>query len=181
MEKEQLRASLKPLGPVPHETSRKVVAGLFEWLSRRIPGTIGAYLAMQGEVDVSDLFERLPGWRWVLPRVERDLTCTFRDRDIPRETHQWGMRQPVDAGPAVAFTEMDVILVPGLAFDRSGGRLGRGAGFYDRVLALVRTDCQRIGVTVSHRIIDDVPAVDHDEPVEMLASEAGVIRCTPRK
>ena len=54
------------------------------------PGDIAAYLAMADEVNVAELSIGSPGWRWVLPRVEDDGTLTFRDRDVPRETHHWG-------------------------------------------------------------------------------------------
>jgi len=156
-----------------------VVAVLFSWLSTRLPGTAAAYLAMSDEVDVSALFDQLPGWRWVLPRIEGDRTITFRDRDVTRETHRWGMTQPSDQGRIVPVHEIDVFLVPGLAFDDSGGRLGRGGGYYDRVLARRRADSEAIGVTVAGRVIDTVPVVDHDQRVDWLATEDGVILTQP--
>ncbi len=160
------------------EISQTVVESLFRWLSARLPGTVSAYLAMADEVDVGPLFERLPGWRWVLPRIEPDLSLTLRDRALPRETHRWGMSQPVGDGEAVPVHQIDVILVPGLAFDTSGRRLGRGGGFYDRLLADRRTDCVAVGVTWSARIIDEVPVDAHDMPVDFLATENGVIQTT---
>lgn len=159
----------------------EVVGGLFGWLSRRLPGTIAAYLAMRDEVDVEPLFERLPGWRWVLPRVEPDASLTWRDRDLPREAHRLGMRQPVDDGPVIAVHEIDVFLVPGMAFDDTGARLGRGGGHYDRVLAIRRKDSEAVGVTVESRIIESVPVHDHDQRVDWLATENGVRECSPRR
>ena len=135
---------------------------------------------MPEEVDVSPLFTRLAGWRWVLPRVEVDRTLTFRDRDVARETHRFGMEQPVDEGPIIPFHEIDVFLVPGLAFDRSGGRLGRGGGFYDHILAHRRHDAVPIGVTVRERVVDLVPTDDTDQRVDWIADEDGVTECFPR-
>lgn len=157
-----------------------VTSTLFVWLSSRLPGTIAAFLAMSDEVDVSPLFERLPGWRWVLPRVEPDRSLTFRDRDVPSERHHLGMLQPVDRGPATPVDHIDVILVPGLAFDDSGARLGRGGGHYDRLLAQRRGDSDAVGVTVEERVIESVPVHDHDQRVDWLATETGVRRCSPR-
>ena len=77
--------------------------------------------------------------------------------------------------------EIDVFLVPGLAFDDYGGRLGRGGGFYDRVLAIRRADSEAIGVTVSSRVIPEVRVVDHDQPVDWLATEDGVIPTRPSR
>lgn len=174
MEKDELR---RLAGPIDTTAGLLVVSGLFVWLSRRLPGTVSAYLAMNNEIALDPLFERLPGWRWVLPRVEEDGELTFRDRDLPRERHELGMDQPIEQGSVIPIHDLDVILVPGLAFDPSGGRLGRGGGYYDRVLAQRRTDSKAVGVTVSSRIVARVPVHDHDEDVDWLATEDGVKEC----
>lgn len=179
MDKPALRAEIRAQGPVTPEESIQVAEGLFGWMSRRLPGTVSAFLAMPGEVDVSPLFTRLPGWRWVLPRVEPDRTLTFRDRDVPIERHRFGMDQPVDMGPVVPTNQIDLFLTPGLAFDRRGGRLGNGGGFYDRILSARRADAVAVAVTVTRRILDSVPMQDHDQRVDWLATEEGVIRCSP--
>lgn len=162
-------------------TSARVADSLFEWLSPRLPGTISAFLAMSGEVDVSPLFTRLPGWRWVLPRVEPDRSLTFRDHNVPIETHRFGMEQPTDTGPSVPFHEIDVFLTPGLAFDTCGGRLGNGGGFYDRVLTQRRADSTAIGVTIQSRVFEEVPMTEFDQRVDWLATEYGVTPCLPNR
>ena len=146
-------------------------------MSGRLPGTAAAYLALSDEIDVTPLFDRLPGWRWVLPRVEEDNTLTFRDRDLPLERHTYGMDQPVASGPATPVHEIDVFLVPGIAFERSGARLGRGGGFYDRVLVDKRSDAIAVGVATEQRVFDRVPALPHDQSVQWLATEEGVSEC----
>jgi 5-formyltetrahydrofolate cyclo-ligase len=181
MDKKSLRARMRAMGPLGAEVGDRVVAGLFAWLSPRLPGTITAFLPMQGEVDLRPLFDRLPGWRWALPRVEPDGRLTFRDLDAPRETHPFGMEQPTDSGPVIPVHEIDVLLVPGLAFDRSGRRLGNGAGHYDRVLASARSDAVTIGIAPDPRLVDEVPTDDHDQLVGWLATEAGVVSSLPRK
>ena len=180
MDKATLRARMRGFGIVDSRNGETVSEGLRAWLAARIPGTIAAYLAMSDEVEVSGLFTDLPGWQWVLPRVEPDGELTFRDRDVPREVHRLGMRQPVASGEAVPVHELDVVLVPGLAFDRTGARLGRGGGYYDRLLAEVRRDCVTIGVTVSSRVVDEVPMEGLDRHVDWLATETGVKECSPR-
>ena len=157
------------------------MSGLFNWLSGRLPGTVSAFLAMPGEIDLSPLFERLPGWRWVLPRVEPGRKLSFRDKDVARETHPFGMTQPADQGIEIPVHEIDVFLTPGLAFDLAGGRVGNGAGYYDRVLRRRRGDSIVIGITVSDRIFESVPMLDHDEAMDWLATETGVRECLPRR
>lgn len=157
-----------------------VVSGLFVWMAGRLPGTVSAYLALPDEVDVAPLFKRLPGWRWVLPRVEPNRGMTFRDRDVPREVHDLGMEQPVDTGNPIPLHEIDVFLVPGLAFDSTGARVGRGGGYYDRALAERRTDTDAIGVTLDERVIVSIPVCGHDQRVDWLATEGGVRECSAR-
>lgn len=178
MDKAGLRAWARAQPPVTDEANAAVVEGLFEWMSPRLPGTVSAFLAMAGEIDLSPLFARFPGWRWTLPRVEADRTLTFRDRDVPRETHSFGMEQPTAAGPVIPVPEIDVFLTPGLVFDRSGGRLGNGAGFYDGVLSERPADTQAVGITIDARVIKEVPMDDHDQRVDWIATESGVIRCS---
>ncbi|MCB1128600.1 MAG: 5-formyltetrahydrofolate cyclo-ligase [Verrucomicrobiae bacterium] len=75
---------------------------------------------------------------------------------------------PADA-PAASFEQLDLVLVPGLAFDRSGRRLGRGKGYFDRLLA--RTPCaRRWGVAFDVQIVDRVPAAPHDLNVHLLVT-----------
>jgi 5-formyltetrahydrofolate cyclo-ligase len=179
MDKAALRARMRSMGPLSSEVSDRIDAGLFAWLSQRLPGTITAFLPMEGEVDLRPLFARLPGWRWVLPRVEADRSLTFRDVGVPRETHPFGMEQPTDAGPVIPLHEVDVFLVPGLAFDRAGRRLGNGAGHYDRILSSARTNAVKIGIAPAARIVDEVPVDGHDELVGWLATEDGVVSSLP--
>ncbi len=173
-----MRARVRGQGPVDESKQALVRSELFRWLSSRLPGTVSAFLAMPGEVALSPLFERLPGWRWVLPRIEPGRQLSFRDKDIPREEHPFGLSQPVSQGPEVPVHEIDVFLTPGLAFDYSGGRVGNGGGYYDRVLAKRRRDSVAVGVTIDSRVFDEIPMQDHDQRVDWLASESGVTECS---
>ena len=179
MDKASLRAQMRSSGSLAAEVSDRIVAGLFTWLSARLPGTVTAFLPMEGEVDLRPLFSRLPGWRWALPRVEPDRSVTFRDVDVPRETHPFGMEQPSDVGPVIPIHEIDVFLVPGLAFDLTGRRLGNGAGHYDRILSSARADALTVGIAPAIRLVDEVPVDENDVPVGWLATEEGVISSLP--
>lgn len=179
MDKDQIRNRARGQPPVEPGVGLSVVSGLFVWLSERLPGTISAYLPLPDEVDVTPLFERLPGWRWTLPRVEDDGSLTFRDREVPREVHRFGMEQPVEQGQVTPVREIDVFLVPGVAFDATGGRLGRGAGYYDRLLAERRSDATAVGVATDMKMIESVPVFDNDQRVDWLATESGVRECSP--
>ncbi len=83
-----------------------------------------------------------------------------------------GIREP--AGPAQQQPALDVVVVPGIAFDRAGRRLGQGKGYYDRLLAT--TDATRIAVAFSCQIVDVVPADALDARMDVLITEDGVVR-----
>ena len=75
-------------------------------------------------------------------------------------------------GAAVSPDEVDLFVVPGLAFDAARFRLGRGGGYYDRLLARARPDAARIGVVLERWLADALPREPHDVPMTALATEA---------
>jgi 5-formyltetrahydrofolate cyclo-ligase len=98
-------------------------------------------------------------------RPEDRLTPTaYGPKEPPR-------RVPVDPG------EVDVVVTPGLAFDRRGCRLGYGGGHYDRYLGRLRPHALRVGVAFSIQILDKVPAEPGDQRVHVVVTDAGVIDC----
>jgi 5-formyltetrahydrofolate cyclo-ligase len=71
-------------------------------------------------------------------------------------------------------TDLDLILVPGLAFDRSGGRLGLGKGYYDRFLKCIRPDVPKIAPAFECQLVDEIPVSPHDVRVDMVVTEKAV-------
>lgn len=135
--------------------------------------TILAYAPMAEEADPTDavLALRERGIRTLLPRVrgdDLDLVRVADDRMLAIGFR--GIREP--AGPAVDPTVVDAVLVPGLAFDLSGGRTGHGGGHYDRLLARLPFDCLRVGIAFACQIVPRVPMQLHDEVVDVVVTEA---------
>ena len=112
-----------------------------------------------------------------LTRTAPGVTLTVHPFDAPRETHRFGFEQPAAGTEQIAAGDIDVVLVPGLAFSSDGRRLGRGAGYYDRFLAGV--DADKVALTTSDRIRDDLPREAHDVLMDWLATEDGVKAVTP--
>jgi 5-formyltetrahydrofolate cyclo-ligase len=79
---------------------------------------------------------------------------------------RFGIREPVDGCPQIPLNKLDFILVPGLAFDLQGCRLGRGKGFYDRMLAAVLG--KTCGVAFDEQIVRDVPVEPLDLSVDCI-------------
>jgi 5-formyltetrahydrofolate cyclo-ligase len=78
---------------------------------------------------------------------------------------------PAPVSPAVEAGSIDLAVVPGVAFDPTGGRLGRGGGFYDRYLARLRASCGRIGVCFDRQVVAALPRESHDERVDRVLTE----------
>ena len=142
--------------------------------------TVAAYVATPREVDVDDLLRELlaGGATLLLPWVDgarvhlaqvtdldADLVAGYRGVREPRAA----LRRPVDPSAA------DVVLVPGVAFDVSGRRLGAGGGHLDRLLAEVGPRPLRIGLAFGVQVVDEVPTQPHDAPVDLVVTEAGVV------
>jgi 5-formyltetrahydrofolate cyclo-ligase len=90
----------------------------------------------------------------------------------------WKILEPhPERCPVVAVEEIDLIFVPGLAFTRTGGRLGRGGGFYDRFLAGMRPGAMKVGVCFHAQLAGELPMEAHDHEVGVVVTEREVIRC----
>jgi 5-formyltetrahydrofolate cyclo-ligase len=95
-------------------------------------------------------------------------------------TTRYSILQPRADLLPLALDRLDVVLVPGVAFDAGGGRLGRGGGFYDRFLARVlsaRAQCVLVGICFDEQIVDLVPTDAHDVRVGMIVTPTRTVRC----
>jgi 5-formyltetrahydrofolate cyclo-ligase len=90
------------------------------------------------------------------------------------ERHRFGFLQPRADAPSVDPAAVDLVLVPGLAFDRHGGRLGHGQGHYDRLLPTLRPSIPRVGVTLDDLVVERLPTEAHDVAVTHLLTPSGV-------
>ncbi|GMR02033.1 MAG: hypothetical protein BMS9Abin20_0359 [Acidimicrobiia bacterium] len=153
-------------------SSEPVAAQLLQWPP--LHGVVATYLAMATEIDLGVLLE-LDRCRIGVPRIETSGMMTIRAfRPDRLETHPMGFEQPVEASQRIPPEDIDIVLVPGLAFDRRGGRLGHGKGFYDSLLAQLPASTARIGITTDASIVGALPTDDHDQPVDWIATESGI-------
>ncbi|RPJ33109.1 MAG: 5-formyltetrahydrofolate cyclo-ligase [Verrucomicrobiaceae bacterium] len=148
-------------------------AALERWLARQSAlRTIAVFAALPGEVDLMEVIARHPERRWVYPRVA-GVELRFHYVAHPQGElipGAFGVREPAPALPLVAVGEIDAFLCPGLAFDPRGGRLGRGRGFYDRLLAKARPGALKIGVCFPEQIVADTFPEAHDVLMDEMIS-----------
>lgn len=128
--------------------------------------TIAVYAPLPGEIDLAQTLLDHPERRWVFPRVAgHHLTFHTGEQLIPGA---FGILEPAVESPEVPLFEIDAFLCPGLAFDKKGGRLGRGRGFYDRLLAQARPDTLKLGICHPFQIVADTHPEPHDVPMNGL-------------
>jgi 5-formyltetrahydrofolate cyclo-ligase len=154
------------------------VKGLPEWRSAR---TVHVFASFGSEVDTAGLILSAleEGRRAVLPVVRRGTHELEHAAIRARSDLVRGYMGIPEPGPHCERVEpacVDLVIVPGVAFDEAGGRLGYGGGFYDRFLADTRAP--RVGVAFGVQIVGSVPRAAHDLPVDVVVTEAGVIRPT---
>jgi 5-formyltetrahydrofolate cyclo-ligase len=144
------------------------------------PGTIVAgFMPMKSEINPLPLLRALAdaGARLALPVVAgqgKPLIMRAWAFGEPLAAGVWGIREPEPAAPEVA---PDILIVPLLAFDRAGQRVGYGAGYYDRTIAAlrVRQPVLAIGLAFAAQEIAAVPATPHDAPLDLVLTEREVI------
>ncbi len=141
------------------------------------------YLGMGAEPDTARLMESLRalGKKVALPRIlpGRGMEARLVYSDTVLVRHPYGMLEPGEDCPLVGKDAIGLVLVPGLAFDPSGGRLGQGGGFYDRWLADYAGCTAALCRTAL--LLPQVPRAPHDRGVELVLTEHGLYRADAQR
>ena len=141
-----------------------------------------AYAAFGAELQTDGFVRRVlgDGKTLLLPRVERGGLGLYEVRNPAQDLAPgtWGIREPVpDRCPLGDPGRVDFALVPGVAFDRRGGRLGYGGGFYDRLISdVLPGGVPLVSGAFEVQVVDEVPAGPHDAPVDVVVTEGGIYR-----
>lgn len=151
----------------------------------QLPALISAkvimvYAAMRSEVDTSALIQ----WAWdhsktvgfpvAVPSM-RELVVVPVTAFEQLRPGTFGVLEPDPAAGVLRPQEIDVVIVPGVAFDPRGYRIGYGAGYYDRFLPKVKG--LAVGIAFSEQIYPMIPAAVHDVPVDLIVTDQQVLYC----
>lgn len=191
MEKVELRGQLRNclLGISPEqrkEKSRKACSNLIATEAFQNASIIMLYLSLPHELDTSDAI--LHAWQRgktvAVPKISWQqrhmIPVRINSLETGFSTGAMGLRNPTASVP-IPFGQIDLVVAPGLGFDRSGNRLGRGGSFYDRFFANKEVVASRCGLVFAEQVVDSIPTTESDEPVHFLVTDEEVIYCNGQK
>lgn len=179
-DKEHLRRALRARrSALPDQDRRRLSTAaarrLAELPELQAARFVALYAALPDEADPAPARAALEerGVRIALPRVHADGHLELVDATGDLAPGFRGVLEP--AGPPLPLDGIDVVVVPGLAFDVDGGRLGQGGGHYDRLLAATGSSTV-VGFAFAFQVIAHVPVLDHDQPVDVIVTDEAVHR-----
>lgn len=150
------------------EEQKRAADGVYTQIMRmesyRSARTVMAYAAVRGELSLERVMEdiRASGRRLALPRCgeggEMDACLVTERRQLRQGAY--GIWEPDESCPVVPPEEIDLMLIPGTAFDRAGGRIGQGGGYYDRYI--IQTRAVRVGICHGFALVNHIPTEKHD-------------------
>ena len=165
--------------------SKRIRSNLIEWIQRREIGenrdpfdTVMVYLSMNSEVETWELIDLLlkQDRKIIAPVVDTEsgdlIPKQIHNLDEDLVLHRYGMYEPKVSCPVFPSNQLQLIIVPGIAFDSEGYRLGYGKGFYDRFLPTC-PNAVTVGIAYQLQIVDDTHPQTWDIPVQHIFTEEG--------
>ncbi|HTP26650.1 MAG TPA: 5-formyltetrahydrofolate cyclo-ligase [Anaeromyxobacteraceae bacterium] len=176
----RLRMSLTDRAHSSDAIARRLL-GLDAYLKSR---TVALYAPLGGEVDTGAIARSATaqGKRLAFPLLvpgERAMRFAFCPATSLVPGTSRALEPPPDA-PIAPLSDLDLLLIPGVAFDPQGWRLGRGRGHYDATLAALPAAALRVGLAFELQIVPSVPREAHDAQLDAVVTEARVILAPPR-
>lgn len=159
------------------EKSRKIHDKLFNLEQYKKSKTVMFFVSFNSEVNTHDMIKgALKSKTVVVPKVEHheiepSVIIDF-DNLIPAK---FGILEPIEL-MKIAYKNIDLVLVPGIAFDKEGHRIGYGFGYYDKFLKKAHK-AVKIGLCFDFQVVDKIPTEMHDVPVDLIVTEKRVVEC----
>lgn len=182
--RKRLLRSLKSMPPA--EAARKsraacqTLLGLPEFQRAEV---VMSYMPIPGEVNAMEINQAVlrHGKTLLLPKVymkpRRLAAVACHSLTEPMDRGSYQILEPAE-GAAWPAEQIDFIVVPAVAYDLRGYRLGKGGGFYDRFLSQPGLRALTCGLAFAEQLLSEVPTAEHDQPIRMLAAEAELLRFT---
>lgn len=178
----EARARLRSMAPAERaEAGQRIAERVWE-----LPAVAGAraillYASLPEEVPTDAIAEEalrrgtIITYPRCLPETRQMTLHVLKELRELRDAGSYGIREPDLACPRLNLREIDVVLVPGLAWDRRGGRLGRGAGYYDRLFAHPECRAFRCGLFFAAQELPEIPMDPWDVPLDAVVTEREIM------
>ena len=160
------------------ELSKKIISKLERLKEFKNAKTILLYHPFQNEVDTLPLLEK------ELKKKSRKhfgliRICSKTDRIHVHQVHdlktlqtgKFDIKEPSTMHPLISKKEIDLAIVPGIAFDKHGNRIGYGKGYFDRLFKKLSTSCTKIALAYDFQIVENIPVEKHDRKVDIILTE----------
>jgi 5-formyltetrahydrofolate cyclo-ligase len=165
-EQKQRFQNLEPL-------SIAAVKFLRTWEIFKTARTVGVYMPLSDEVDITPIFQN-PEQSFFIPAFD-EMSGSYRMARLTPKLKKGRFGIPEPENPVFAAKdEIDLIVVPGLAFDPSGNRIGRGGGFYDRLLP--QYSASRAGICFDFQCLKSLPAEEHDARMDWIVTNRQILK-----
>lgn len=178
MQKNEIRTHIKALKKrLDEQTKAETASAVFALLEScpefQNAHKILVYHALPDELPTQDFLQQwADGKQLYLPRVNGEELDILLYSQESLHKGAFNILEP-DGNECTDVETLDLIIVPAVAFDRRGNRLGRGKGFYDRLLQ--KAKCPKIGIAYHFQLLDEIPAEPHDIPMDKIITEQGII------
>jgi 5-formyltetrahydrofolate cyclo-ligase len=177
----EMRMRLKNLGAAREEKSWAICDALAAHSAFAQSKRVALFSPLPSEPDLNALWQHA-GRQFCYPRVAQEkiefVEIAALEDLVEAPWNPWVREPAVTTDRIIAPAEIDLVLVPGLAFTRDGWRLGRGGGFYDRFLAELPARTVKLGVCFEVQIVEALPAEEYDQRVDAVVTESG---CGPTR
>ncbi len=176
--RDQVRAKRDALAPIERKKRSEIIVRKFFLIEDYRKSTnILLYYPFRSEIDTTIIIKRAlrDGKKVILPRVgTRGLELFFIDDiSLQLEKGSYGIMEPIPGSCGIAKTaDIDLVIVPGVSFDKKLNRLGYGGGFYDRLLQKINRKVHKISLCFEMQISEKIPISEHDIKVDLLITES---------
>lgn len=157
------------------DLSGKILENLERTEVFRNASCVAIYHAIPGEVQTASFIEK---WylkkKILLPVIEGDdlLLLPYTGSESLKAS-VFGILEPTLNGPAISEKDIDLIVVPGIAFDRERNRMGRGKGYYDRLLSTLQAP--KVGICFGFQLLPSIPVEPFDKKMDLVITEKEII------
>lgn len=166
------------------EKSKLIKENLFSLPEFKKSKNIMFYASFKNEVDTHEIIKEL------LAKKEKTIIVPYVLKKYPilqlselknfdwLEPKTFGILEPKELYiREFSIEKLDLVIVPGIVFDKKGYRVGYGHGYYDRFLKKIRKDTKKIGLAFDFQVVEDIPEGRYDVPVDVVVTEKRVLRC----